>query len=851
MSLNMIRKGVAVAAAASLATLGLSAPAQAAGELKLEAASGGAVYSVLHTSDFALKASVNPGYDTSELAFLKYKITSGGGFEVDAGAGDTEAAAIAALADGVVAVADASDNVAGSWAAGDAAATFVALHIDKLDDNTAFAVTDASKTVTVTAYIDKDGDSVVDANEWQTSQVVTWKDSDLASVTNVLDTTRGAQPFSTITSTDINLSQSKSVIDVDFTDDAPDTEKVVATASVYSTTKDTLTFTTDDVEPDGGDAASGVKASAAGDVFTSVAVIGAVEISNKVTTTVLAATIDEVEYTADASANNVALADNGANMNAKVGSGTITLNLVTELANVAVKDSAVAVKVAENAATLLDPAASVSFGGVTLTNTSDATVQSKTATVTSNALGKASITLSYSGVTKNDKLTVTLTGDGNAPSFTIPFVEAAATTLLNTDVIGTAAELVKPAATDFTLSYAVLDQFGALFSAAGHSVAVNDDADAATFTGAVVNGKATVSIPAYAAGSTPGTMDAEVLKGVAATGVVTTTELTIGTETAVASVAIAGSYGTAAAPLALNTKAFAAGDNRNGAADATVQNEIADLAVTVKDANGNATTSVVTLAGADLLFSVDGIVWAEGSVTVRTKSDGTTTAGYVKVSSNKTGKKTMTVTAGGVSKTQAIYFAAAADDAGKTLTINAPDNVSPGTTLKITGSLVDAFGNPVTADGTDEDFILTYSGPGYAGAVPTAISADGTFTYNVLLGAGDSGTATITAAYDLDEDGDYTDTGDIVTTKTVTVGAAPAAADTKVNAGSFKGYVAIYAKGHEGKRLSAKVGNDWVVVPVLASNFERVVEYTGAGYTIAVRIYIDRVLVDTITVTTK
>ena len=54
-----------------------------------------------------------------------------------------------------------------------------------------------------------------------------------------------------------------------------------------------------------------------------------------------------------------------------------------------------------------------------------------------------------------------------------------------------------------------------------------------------------------------------------------------------------------------------------------------------------------------------------------------------------------------------------------------------------------------------------------------------------------------------------------------------------------------------GKRLSAKVGNDWVVVPALASNFVRVVEYTGAGYTIAVRIYIDRVLVDTITVTTK
>ncbi len=172
--------------------------------------------------------------------------------------------------------------------------------------------------------------------------------------------------------------------------------------------------------------------------------------------------------------------------------------------------------------------------------------------------------------------------------------------------------------------------------------------------------------------------------------------------------------------------------------------------------------------------------------------------------------------------------------------------------MKITGSLVDAFGNPVTADGTDEDFNLTYSGPGYYGAAPTALTAAGTFTWNVLLGASDSGTATITVAYDLDEDGDYTDTGDLVVTKTVTLGSAPAAAaDTKVNAGSFKGFVAVYAKGYEGKRLSAKVGKDWVVVPVLDSNFVRVVEYTGAGYTIAVRLYIDRVLVNTITVTTK
>jgi hypothetical protein len=73
----------------------------------------------------------------------------------------------------------------------------------------------------------------------------------------------------------------------------------------------------------------------------------------------------------------------------------------------------------------------------------------------------------------------------------------------------------------------------------------------------------------------------------------------------------------------------------------------------------------------------------------------------------------------------------------------------------------------------------------------------------------------------------------------------------KVNAGSFKGFVAIYASGYQGQRLSAKVGNDWVVVERLDSDFERVVEFTGAGFTISIPIFIDRVLVETIRLTTK
>lgn len=84
--------------------------------------------------------------------------------------------------------------------------------------------------------------------------------------------------------------------------------------------------------------------------------------------------------------------------------------------------------------------------------------------------------------------------------------------------------------------------------------------------------------------------------------------------------------------------------------------------------------------------------------------------------------------------------------------------------------------------------------------------------------------------------------------------AVTATSDRKVNPGSFKGYVAVYAKGYEGSRLSAKVGKDWVIVssiPSSPNNLYRHVEFTGAGVDVAVRIFIDRVLIDTINLTTK
>jgi hypothetical protein len=73
-----------------------------------------------------------------------------------------------------------------------------------------------------------------------------------------------------------------------------------------------------------------------------------------------------------------------------------------------------------------------------------------------------------------------------------------------------------------------------------------------------------------------------------------------------------------------------------------------------------------------------------------------------------------------------------------------------------------------------------------------------------------------------------------------------------VNAGTFKGFVAIYAKGFEGRRLSAKVGEDWVIVNSLNARFVRITERVRwTDYGLSVRIFIDRRLVRTVNLSTR
>jgi alpha-tubulin suppressor-like RCC1 family protein len=81
-------------------------------------------------------------------------------------------------------------------------------------------------------------------------------------------------------------------------------------------------------------------------------------------------------------------------------------------------------------------------------------------------------------------------------------------------------------------------------------------------------------------------------------------------------------------------------------------------------------------------------------------------------------------------------------------------------------------------------------------------------------------------------------------------------AGPKLTVGSFKGYVAIYTKGYEDQRLSAKVAGKWLVVDSLDESwrgydYSRSVRYTGAGFDILVHLYIDGQFVKTEKLTTR
>ncbi|WP_091852726.1 ice-binding family protein [Candidatus Aquiluna sp. UB-MaderosW2red] len=261
----------------------------------------------------------------------------------------------------------------------------------------------------------------------------------------------------------------------------------------------------------------------------------------------------------------------------------------------------------------------------------------------------------------------------------------------------------------------------------------------------------------------------------------------------------------------------------------------------------------VTLSGQRLLFSTGSLHsstrqnFAVGSISTLTSATG---AYSVEVRSNVSGEHTLIARSGAAIGAQVIKFDEASDKAGTELKIETPDSAT-GTAFSVSVSLKDPFGNKVHAAAAGK-FSIKYVGPGVASRIPVETDANGLANFTVFLSPTDKGIGTITATYDGDAN-TATLQDNIVVTRTIYIGqAAPAL--QQISVGSFKGYVAIYALGYQGQRLTAKIGNDWVIVPAIPAapdNLYRWVEPVGFGVDCVVRIFIDRVLVKTVNLTTK
>jgi hypothetical protein len=409
----------------------------------------------------------------------------------------------------------------------------------------------------------------------------------------------------------------------------------------------------------------------------------------------------------------------------------------------------------------------------------------------------------------------------------------------------------------YSLNLMVADQWFNVPASGAYRLKVTGEGVSASYV-TLVDGKATVS--ATDTGVFGTSMDADILvEKMSGTTVSSFTTHNFDAALSTAYKVNVGANGTTlygntvVASVAVAKKALVEIDKRTSsvATPAYANNLVLNGSVLEKSTNAAKVGAVVTVSGPSNILFEQGNVAKRGSLTFNT-----TTAGKFELKAYSTTAQTDSVvtftTADGATGTIKVSFTGTGVGEGTALVVTMPAAVKPASTFQVKATLQDAYGNAVdTASGRLK---VTYTGAGIVyGTLPTETDANGAFQFSVLLGSNDTGTVSVTVSYDQNADGDFVDAKDLTTVGTTAITASGmVASEMKVNVGTFKGFVALYAKGYEGQKMSAIVAGKWIVVESLASDFERVVRFTGAGYTITTKIYIDGVMIgDAFTTVTK
>jgi hypothetical protein len=826
-----------------------------------------------------VKAYFTAGYSSSEAAKLKYRVTSAGGYKVDA---DTSTSAVYAASTDLVA----SSATSGVKATAGGSPTYAAFAVESASASTTYSIT-------VQAFIDADNDDVIDGGEWTSStQTITFlKHSDVNWTVDIADPVRGATTSSVrVTSTNINLEQlttstsgATQVAAVFYTGAAGDTLAYAAgTAATTSATyavadgdsatvglgwsssnsrleatspshtahavgdkvKVDVYFETSAATPNANSSANDPLDVAVGGndgLLTGTANDTAVATRTEAVPSAQLSALGAV--TSTASANNTATASNAVSV--RTGATSVVATATATL-SAGVSSTNVTFTVAEQGNNTVDAAASIAAGGKTLTNTNAGSTQSIDVVVATNSDGVATLTLTLAGLKSGNAFTIVGAAQGyTATLATYTVADAVATSAKNLNAVGVNADssrLVFATGAGFDLRYAVLDQFGALLTVAGHSVTVSDGTN--SWSAALSGGYATVSIPSYASATTK-TMTPTVFKNGVDVSISEPTALVrvgaAGTVTAVTGTGDSGT--TSGSPKALNVKANAAADTRIGASAPSVTGST-NVVITGSATNSNldGVDTSVTLSGAGLMFEADG-VWTVGSITVQTTAAGAYT---VDVYSNKSGKQVVTITSGSATTTEELFFAAAGADTGTSVSFaGTPASVTPGTNFTVLMKLTDAFGNNV--DATNNDIKVTYTGTGIPlSTLPTDTNSSGEASFTVLVGSA-TGSGTVTFTFDADADGSVEAAdGDFTSSYTIAI----AAVEPTAKVGSFNGRVAVRVENAKGSTISVKVGKQWYKYNALNNNYLQSWK-SRKGTSVAVSVYVDGDLQNVQTITVK
>jgi hypothetical protein len=201
--------------------------------------------------------------------------------------------------------------------------------------------------------------------------------------------------------------------------------------------------------------------------------------------------------------------------------------------------------------------------------------------------------------------------------------------------------------------------------------------------------------------------------------------------------------------------------------------------------------------------------------------------------------------------------------------VNLPAKLLANTTYAVKVSLQDKWGNPVTTNSGGNDGAVEIVGNGSVlvnnveAGVSKNFCKDGTTTVFLRSVKDISGPGSVSATLQGDADYSAWNGADVITTQTFLVGETatdvlttvwdetkfvnelevdievvdvlPAAsADAKVNAGSFNGYVAVYAKGYKGATLSWKIAGQWFKTTITEDYqvFQRTTAAVGVDVTV-------------------